>query len=279
MLIEADFAYRCVVAIFSVGLAISSLEYLAIRREFRADGLYSWPIVRTALLRRTPPPSIDRLLGAIYGARGVTLLLGTRLTAAVGLLLATPASAGFSVAAAILVVSHLTFSARQVFGDDGSDQMNSILAVTVFLCAGFWSTRVIVNAGLWFLALQACLSYFSAGAAKLVSETWRSGAAVRQIFDTGSYGTEAVARFLSHWPAIGILASWGVITFEILFPLTLIAPAPVTWAFLVCGTLFHVANAGVMGLNSFLWSFVATYPALLFVSTQLREFVHSLLAR
>lgn len=39
---------------------------------------------------------------------------------------------------------------------------------------------------------------------------------------------------------------------------------PFRTSFFAWGLLFHLANALVMGLNSFIWAFVATYPAILF---------------
>ena len=35
--------------------------------------------------------------------------------------------------------------------------------------------------------------------------------------------------------------------------------------FLAWGVVFHIANAFTMGLNTFFWSFLATYPALLYL--------------
>lgn len=50
-------------------------------------------------------------------------------------------------------------------------------------------------------------------------------------------------------------------SFEILFPLALIAPAPVLVVFLVAGALFHFGTAVAMGLNVFFWAFVGTDTA------------------
>jgi hypothetical protein len=41
--------------------------------------------------------------------------------------------------------------------------------------------------------------------------------------------------------------------------------------FAVLGILFHVANAVIMGLNTFVWAFVETYPAILFCAVSLRQ--------
>jgi Vitamin K-dependent gamma-carboxylase len=263
-------SYRLVILFFGVGLAISTLEYLFLLREFSGGGVYSWTILRTAVMRRGHTRLLAPLLDLLYGVRGVAVLLVLRLAGTISVMVLPVGSVPFTAAAAIMTVSHLLFSARQVFGDDGSDQMNSILALTILLCAGPHSTPLILNAGLWFIAMQAVLSYFSAGVAKAISPIWRGGAAVQQIFDTASYGDRGVAVFLARHQFVGALMSWGVIAFEVTFPAGLLLPAPALEVVLVFGAMFHLLNAVIMGLNSFLWSFLATYPALVYAAAQIR---------
>jgi hypothetical protein len=59
--------------------------------------------------------------------------------------------------------------------------------------------------------------------------------------------------------------AWSVIVLETLFPLCVIVHPPLFWVFLLWGLGFHIFCAFFMGLNNFVWAFVATYPALLFV--------------
>jgi hypothetical protein len=58
--------------------------------------------------------------------------------------------------------------------------------------------------------------------------------------------------------------------FECTFPLALISGGTGFAVFAVIGLLFHVLSAMTMGLNTFVWAFVATYPAILFCSFSLR---------
>ncbi|HEY6033401.1 MAG TPA: hypothetical protein VIV58_04055, partial [Kofleriaceae bacterium] len=58
---------------------------------------------------------------------------------------------------------------------------------------------------------------------------------------------------------------------EAAFPLALLGPWWLVLAFFAWGVVFHVANAVLMGLNSFLWAFVATYPAIAFAWTLLHR--------
>jgi len=104
-----------------------------------------------------------------------------------------------------------------------------------------------------------------------MGKTWRQGDAVYYIFNTESYGLAPVATFLHAHPLIRAWATWSTMVMETLFPLVLVLPLPLGAVFLAWGLLFHLANAVVMGLNSFLWSFAATYPAIVYCASAWRS--------
>jgi len=116
-----------------------------------------------------------------------------------------------------------------------------------------------------FIAAQAALSYLTAGVAKARSAVWRSGRAIPLIVDTDTYGWPWVAGMLAGRPALARSACWTVIVFECLFAGALVAPEPVRLAALAVGLAFHLGCALVMGLNTFVWAFAATYPCVLAV--------------
>jgi hypothetical protein len=211
------------------------------------------------------------LLGPLTRESGVRALLVVRLFALGWVVAARIGSPVFSIGLALLVATQLLFSLRRQLGDDGSDQMNTILLVVLLLTVGPHSDSFILQAGLWFIALQACLSYTTAGLAKLVSPAWRSGEAIFRVFNTGTYGLQPVAAVLEGRRWLKLLLCWSVIIMETLFPLVLVLPSPWAWVFLGWGFLFHVQCAIIMGLNSFVWAFVATYPAILFASASLQK--------
>jgi hypothetical protein len=62
--------------------------------------------------------------------------------------------------------------------------------------------------------------------------------------------------------------AWSVILTECLFAVALLTPFPITLAILIGGAAFHIMSGLVMGLNTFIWSFVATYPAILWVQAR-----------
>jgi hypothetical protein len=268
MVMDPIATYRAVLVVFSVGILITTLEYFTIIREFQSGGIYSWEVVRGMVSRARAGKSWRKIVDLLYEKKGVSALLLLRLASAILLIGASPERWEFTALAATLAVSHLAFSLRQVFGEDGADQMNSIIVVTIALCVGPHSSPWLLEMGLWFLALQACLSYFSAGVAKLVSPVWRSGAAVLLVFNTGSYGEESAGAFLTRYPALARAMTWGTIVFEVAFPACLLLPPSLFWLTLCCGVGFHLTIALVMGLNNFVWSFLAVYPAIAYVAAR-----------
>ena len=259
--------YGFTMTICLVGLAISTLEFLAISRSFAPEGVYSWPILRLRYISG-PGSLVVRMLRPIEGLTGVRVFLLARLAIILVLLASEPGSLAFSVLMSFLVLSNMLFTMRRTIGDDGSDQMNSIILCTVLLCVNPLCDRFILTCGVWFLAAQAALSYVVAGIAKLVSPLWRSGDAIYLVFNTCTYGNEWIADVLRnrHW--LRLLLCWSVIVVESLFPLALVLPHPFLWFFLIAAGLFHLGCAIIMGLNSFFFAFTATYPAVYYVSLQ-----------
>jgi hypothetical protein len=83
------------------------------------------------------------------------------------------------------------------------------------------------------------------------------------------YGAAPADAFLRRHPALLPWLSRSVVAAECLFPLALVTPLPVSLALLAGGLAFHLLAAVFMGLNTFLWSFAATYPAILYCAARL----------
>lgn len=257
----------------ATGILISTAELLANRHDHRDDRLYSWKVFRSQpLLVRHP--RLGMVLDVILRYPRYVAVLWLRLVAIV-LVVCAAWWAWLDVwALGAVLLTTLLVNFRSPFGQDGSDQMSSLVFVTLFLVALSGNDEAVQWAAIWFLALQACLAYFAAGVAKARGAKWTTrGDAVYQIFNTSSYGLKSVARFLRDRPALGRLVTWSVVAAELAFPLVLVAGRPLMWLFLAWGLAFHVTNAAVMGLNSFFWAFVSTYPAILFCATALNRWM------
>ena len=255
--------YRIVLVISIIGITISTLEYWAIAGTFRPDGIYPWNILRL----RPQTPFLSSISG--FHDMGVRALLLLRALALLLALAAPFQSYIFSAALGFLIASMAVLRWRTGFSEDGSDRMNVVVLVTVFLCANPLSTPFTLQAGLWFIALQACLSYSTYGLAKMASDSWRSGEALYRILSTKTYGLEVIADLMEGRRTLQFFLCWSVMLLETVFPLSLVLPRPWLWLFLAWGIGFHILCAIIMGFNSFLWAFAATYPAIAYVSIQI----------
>jgi hypothetical protein len=255
--------YHLGLIIAIVGLVISSAEYLAISRVFGAEGPLASRVVRFAFSNS----SARRWswAGGIVVALAFIRIAGCALA-----LVSYVGSIAFSVGLGVAAGSHLALERRRWLGGDGSDQMNTILLCTCFLAAGPWSTRPIQYLGMVFIIAEVMLSYETSGISKLVSPAWRSGAAIPAILATATYGAPRISGILRSHAVVATGACWAVILCEMAFPLALLLPPHGLVIALAFGFLFHLSIAFLMGLNTFLWAFCATYPFVFGVVTTIR---------
>lgn len=177
------------------------------------------------------------------------------------LLVLAPALAAVSLTALLLTV----FAARHrpSWGDDAADQMARVVIVAG-AAAALVGTELAAVAFLWFVTLQACVAYTTAGVCKLCSAEWRRGTAVSQVLSTDAFGRRMWAAFLRRHDRMFRAASALVILYECSFSLVLVGELRVTAVFLIAGVVFHLASAFAMRLNTFFWGFMSTYPAIAF---------------
>src|ERR1700682_5388250 len=121
-----------------------------------------------------------------------------------------------------IVLTTFLLNFRHAYGQDGSDQMFSLIFVALLLVRAGPEDPRLLAAGAWFLALQSCASYCIAGIAKVRGEKWLNGSALFLIFNTASYGLASVADFLSRHPAVASVMTWSVMVVECSFPLAIL---------------------------------------------------------
>jgi hypothetical protein len=149
----------------------------------------------------------------------------------------------------------------------GSDRMG-LLALWCLTLARFMPSLAWREIVFGYLGAQLVLSYFISGAVKIANPDWRSGQALRQVFAFSAYPVSEGLRRLAARPRVLWAASWAVMLFEVAFPLTLTSQAALV-AGLVVAAAFHLANACLFGLNRFFWTWLATYPAILWLQGRL----------
>ncbi len=265
-----DLTCALIVIVASAGVFIASLEVLALKGEFGDGGLFSWDVLRT-VSTATLSVGTGRPRQFISHPFFVPAVTGARALAALILMVFSSNYALSTACAFAILAASIVMYWRAPLGLDGSDQMSLITFVAVAIYKLFPGDVHVARASLWFIAIQGCLSYSVAGIAKVVSPVWRSGEAVRRILGTRTYGSSRSASFVSGREGVCVALSWLLMLFECTFPLALAFGETGFAVFAVLGILFHISNAVIMGLNTFVWAFVATYPAILFCAVSLRQ--------
>lgn len=149
----------------------------------------------------------------------------------------------------------------------GADRM-TLLGLTCLTLAHWAPAPRWAELAVGYLAAQLTLSYFMAGWVKLLNPDWRSGRALCDVFLFSVYPVSEGLRSLAERPRVMAAASWGVILFELLFPLGLL-DARLLIACLGLAACFHLANAALFGLNRFFWAWLSAFPALLWLQSRL----------
>ncbi|GHD98425.1 hypothetical protein [Streptomyces alanosinicus] len=256
-------ALRLTEVLAATGVLLGSLEYLARPRTLADTSLSSWPILR---LRH--PRYATGLLGVTLSRTvaypRVLAVLAIRAAAAACLITTEFDGAVHTVLLATVVVTTMTLVVRGLGGGEGADQVLRITFCALLL-TDLHPTATTTRLTLWFLALQACLAYFSSGIHKVTSPVWLDGTGLTGVLRTRRYGHWRLGAALAAHPALARWASRGVGLTETLFPLVLIAPPSWLPVLLALGVLFHLACAVIMGLNCFVWAFTALYPAVAYV--------------
>ncbi len=257
-------ALRIVEQVAAVGVIVSCLEWLAQPAKLRDDALLGWATQRNraAWLVRA---RYGRLLDALFAFSGAIALHVLRLACAVTLV--APWTDGPLRVACVLTLAGLALALRfrLPIGLDGSDQMLSIVLVTVALAHVVDSEtgRVLCLA---FLACQACLAYATSGWLKLADPLWRDGTYLGRVLSSTTFGHPRLGAFLLRNRRAARLLTAAMLGFECLFFAGVLLGGPAAVVAIACGVAFHLATAVFMGLNTFVWAFVATYPAVWFVA-------------
>ncbi len=214
--------------LFALSWSLQALEQWLVRRSLAR--VYPWSIVR-------------RDYGVRFGDAAWPFLILAQVPLALGLV--TPHGFVPWLALALALLQAARFRGSY---NGGSDSMTLVVLLGLALARTF-SARL----GLAYIAAQLVLSYFLAGVFKLRDPAWRNGSALPALLAAPQYRSTPFRA-----PR---LAGYAVLAFECMFPLALL-DIRLSWLFAITALLFHTLNARVLGLNRFLWAWLAAYPAL-----------------
>lgn len=264
---QREIAAQLVASIAAVGVVTNAFELLVARKNVLA--FHDWDVLRTRYRPfsgyRASPLEWSVASGDVF-----RIAVALQAVAAVCLVIFFHSSGWAIALCGYILAIRLFLGLRLTYGSDGADQMHTIVwsGILVFLVS---SSASIKDLALAFLAAQLLLSYLTSGIAKLLSPIWRSGNAVGLIVRTESYGQRDVHRLIERFHLSGPL-SHVTMLLEVIGPLSVLTGPRTTIVFLCFGGMFHLGNALVMGLNSFVWPFIACFPAVFYVSERWAPF-------
>jgi uncharacterized membrane protein YphA (DoxX/SURF4 family) len=256
-----------------VRVILNGAEALVRRREYATRGLFAWQLKRARHVWLAHG-ALANVFEVGFRHPRYLYLVALQTVCAVTLLLPMAQPATSLLLLFILAVELFSALRNGGYGMEGSDQMHLILlcSLNIYFAVSDPFARTAV---MWFIALQSMLAYLTSGIVKLKTRPWRAGTAIRLVLSTDNYGCRRLSQLLNRMPEVSKWMCWGVVAFECLFPLVVLAGPKATLLLLVCGACFHLMIAATMGLNGFFWSFVATYPAIYKFSSDFQHLLHS----
>jgi len=255
-----DEAVRLTGLIAAIGIAYDAVELYLARREL-LERFFEWRVIRSRYYILIGRPFLSLVFDILFAGRLFVWAMVAHGVAALLFPIVFPYSraAGALLAGLVLCV-HCLSNVRLLIGRDGADQMQTIVwAGLFFYCLPLTPTAQIVSVA--FIGVQLVLSYLISGIAKVISPVWRDGSAIGLITRMATYCSPGLSRVLGR-RVVSRCVSWATMLFEIWSPFLLLAGRPGAMAMIVMGTAFHVGIAVAMGLTTFVFAFLATFPIL-----------------
>ncbi len=257
----------------AVSSMILSAEIFKLKDLFGDRGLLPWRIDR--LSHRIMNRLLTRVgFETVFESRNFLRLQSLRFVSATMLLLAI--SAGKSTCTLLFTVVVLTLLShfRASATNDGSDQFTLIVLIACLLAEAV-GTPLAYRGACYFIAGEAMIAYSTSGWLKLLEPGWRDGSIVTDILASSTYGHASLYHLFANHRFIAILGGLIVAVGDCVLGVAALLPPSITILVLVFGVVLHIGIARVLGLNTFLWAFCATYPPAYFVSSDL----HNLMSR
>lgn len=265
---DVIFTYKVTVLLLSVSLLVMALEDLQTWKVYSNSGILSWNIGKLGA-RWSLKGSFAKLMNWLLKDNIFKTTVYFRLIGA-GLMLVFVIFNFISPALIIfLFFLHILISIRSPYGLDGAYQMQLVILFGLSIGCLFLEHSRVCETCLLFICGQLLIAYFISGFTKLLSPVWRTSLALNSIFGTKTFGHPFLFKLIMHRARLTLILSWTVFIAEMgIFIVVFLFP-PLVVPFLIFGFIFHAINAIFMGLNDFLLTFPAAYPAVLFLLNKL----------
>lgn len=256
----------------AISVIISSLEWLSLYRQFKDGGVFSWSLWKSG--KKILGYKLLRVLfESIFRYPNVLLLLGIRILAATGIFFFWHNMQGLFFSSLVIAISSILFSFRGLSGTSGADQMSKIVFSAMAICLSTGSVFTL-KACLIFLSLQLIIAYSTTGWLRIMQPTWRDGSDLRLVLRQQVYGNKFIWKKSMYYPRLTAVVSLFILLFECLIGVAVFLPTHWFIFFLLIGVFFHLANAVIMGLNTFFWTFVGVYPAIIWTSYKINLLIY-----
>lgn len=258
-------AARSVEILCGVSLIIQTIEFLNLREPLSARGIWTYAVGRDDLSHAT---RLTQSLFAFLSREDVWFgHLILRLAAALVLVII---GASLPLILFLFVGTVAVLIRWRGAFNGGSDFMtivvlSGLLIATLGVALGDedfgW------RAGLIYISIHAASSYFISGGVKLLNADWRSGKALPLFLDGGVYGPLSPGSLYWRKP-VAVVCSWAFIIWECLAPLAFL-DARFAVVYCAMAGLFHVLVFWYFGLNRFVFAWISTFPAIIYLADQL----------
>lgn len=248
-----ELATNLSLALLSLSLLVQSLEMLILCNKISFHTPWSWNHIRNDFAHW--PLILLSSLDQIYGNHFKFLIL-----AQISFALLLPILPTLMLP--LLVVTSMLVALRFLGSfNGGSDAMTMATLISLIISLSS-------SLGFYLLAFHCTLSYFMAGIVKIKNNSWRRGSALPIFLTQSNYKVPLQVQKMTSHKLLMTLVSWAVMIFECTFPLVWLLPQ-LTQTYIVLAILFHLVNYFCLGLNRFVFAWLASYPALLYCCTRL----------
>ncbi|MEW9853812.1 hypothetical protein [Novosphingobium sp. M1R2S20] len=253
---------RLVIAFSAIASIVGSLEWVRLRRHLQDEQLFSWRIQSVV-----GTPSFA--LNYVFAYPRCLMLPILQILFSLPLLVpAMPATAA-GVSAICAALCAFLLSIRGVDGFNGGDAMAKLVLLSGGVCL-LTGSAALMNAGLVFLAGQLVIAYSTPGFCRILDRDWHTGKRIMGVLRTETFGRPWAWQLLRSHPWLAHAVGSGIAIWETFFAVYLFLPLELLLPLLLIGVAFHTSNAVVMGLNIFPWSFIGTYPAVVWTALFIR---------
>jgi hypothetical protein len=238
-----------VTSILGGAITLSSAQWLFSVLRFRFDILLGWRRIKSRI---------------------VVLALAARLFAGIGLIFSLKVQPAVIALLVIVLVANLFLYRLMSPHFTAVFRMTHLLAGVLLFAHG--SNPELKVLSLAMIAGLCMMSYMVSGVTKLIQPGWRNGDTLG-IF-LGSRVNGSACRFyqwLDRNPRWRMALSVSVILFEVFSPFLVLAGPEGAMLFFVLAGSFHLGIAVAMGMNLFPLTWISTYPAVYYCSTNLEN--------